>query len=455
MTENQNGLGLLEKFGRAQQEVFKQIDSITSLDYSYQNLDPCSPRFSSNIHGKKEEIYDKLNYYRDWVEQKDDELFQFEQNKHEFFEFFENQFNEIYKVKDLSESHSCIAELENLLFSDEKIKEKFIEKKMTLRDKKNFMDKIKTLMKFLERDLKFDRQKENRAIEKLQNFSKKIREMTKNLDDTTESKKENLNYENLPTERKFSGHGHGPGTTEKNVKFQTNKKKKRTNRRREQLLSTAYLKKSKSAYGEDDYLFSPEPEEQIKETNNINITNNLNSNLQPLQVENQIKITKTKLLLRNFLQIYLVKQNEIFSKYFYSKYDHSVLYEYRKFKFYEIKFCISLSEDFSDISNHIEFLKSLFNKYLMIYNKTECSNFLKISICGVGKRQSVIQKSITKLINTQVKKDCLIKISMFSNIFNCMEGNVKKIRNPVVKDNYVFHSNMCEQMFKKILNKIN
>lgn len=444
MTENKNCLGLLEKF-RLQQEILKQNENIKSI-YSYPNIELISNKPTQYFDLKKEEIFDKLYYYRDRIEQKDDEIFEFEQSKKEFFEFFEDQFKEIYMAKDLSESKTCIAELENLLFSNEKIKENFINKKMRLKDQIKFMNKIKRLMKFLEGELKFETQKENRTIENLQIFSTKIKNMAINLDDMSESEKENICDQNLPSKIKLSWHAHE--IEGKNIHFQTNKKKKRTNKIREKLLSTAYIKKSKSIYGEYDLLFSPEAEDH--ENKSININSNLNfQTINPS--DNQIKNRNSKLLLRNFLQIFLVKQNEIFSKYFYSKYDPSVLYEYRKFKFYEIKFCISLTEDYNDNSSHLKFLKSLFNKYLMIYNKTECNNFIKITICGVGKRQSVIQKSITKLINSQIKTNCLIKISMFSNILDCMKGNIKKIMDSAIKDSYIYHSNFNMHIFKKIL----
>jgi hypothetical protein len=122
-----------------------------------------------------------------------------------------------------------------------------------------------------------------------------------------------------------------------------------------------------------------------------------------------------------------------------------------------------VNEAFEDISSHINFLKSLFNKYLIIYKPTECRNFIKVSICGVGKRQLMVQKSIAKLINSKVKKDCLIKISMYSNLFDCMEESMKKIleTDKQVSEyhhfskEHVFHSNIEEEMMNKILRRIN
>ena len=89
-------MGLLEKFEKAQNEMRNKIN-LDKQNYEEQN--------SEETVGKKQEIIDKLNYYRELINHKEDQIFHYEESQKEFFHLFENQFNDIYKYKDLTRSN--------------------------------------------------------------------------------------------------------------------------------------------------------------------------------------------------------------------------------------------------------------------------------------------------------------------------------------------------------------
>ena len=198
-------------------------------------------------------------------------------------------------------------------------------------------------------------------------------------------------------------------------------------KRRKQLLSTAYIKKSQSKFGENDVVI---PVGNLKDS----------------------KLKNRKMILRNFLQIYLIKENEIFSESYFSKYDHTVLYKYRKYKFYQIKLCFSILEPKEKIESHLKFVKGLFEKFLLLTKIKPAGNFLTYIICGVGKNQSLMKRSMIKYINNYITNDCLIKISLFSNLFDCVGSKLSQCLEHGSFD-YESSTNFEESLIKKIFAK--
>ena len=221
----------------------------------------------------------------------------------------------------------------------------------------------------------------------------------------------------------------------KTISNLSNKKIEKVANGKDILLDTAYMKKTKSRYGMDDEIVI---DEDFTTKNN--------------EEYNKIMKKNKKLFLRNFLQIFLMKDDGIFSESFFSKIDKSLLNSYKKFKFYEIKFYFSIEESFRDMSTYLENLRKLLPRYIMLYKELHKSRFIKITICGVGKKQSLMKRQLINILSGDVKLDCLFKISLFSNIFDCMTDSLKKISQ---KKNYFFYTNFTNNMLTKIIKKIN
>jgi hypothetical protein len=216
----------------------------------------------------------------------------------------------------------------------------------------------------------------------------------------------------------------------RNIRELSHKKMKNIHDDSNALLDTIYLKKSKTRYGEDD-------------------------DIQPLETsQNKIESFKQKskkLFLRNFMQIFLIKDKGIFSESFFSKIDKSLLNSYKKFKFYEIKFYFSIEESYKDITDYINKLRRLFPRYLMLFKEIHKKRFVKITICGVGKKQSVMKRLLINIMSGDVDKDCLFKISLFSNVFDALAESIRKIEK---NRNYFYSTNFKNSTLNKIITKV-
>jgi hypothetical protein len=400
------GLGLLEKFKQ------QQSSSITSILPTNQ--------------GEKDKMMQKLESLKEILKMREDEAYHLEQAKVEFFDYFDKQFSDIYEFKNLTEYLPTLQEMEDEIKNVQKSEENKTGNTTTLLDKK-FIKKIEHSFSEL-KELKLDNKKENNSIETLQNFSKAIQEFYDKMDQQVAndfiSKRETL--------------------TSSNVK-QNSSSCKKVVRKRQKLLSTAFIKKAKSSYasyGEEDLIFSPEKEDDITQYQ---------------------KDKSVKLKLRNFLQVYLIKENEIFSQSYYSKFDPTVLYSYRNYRYYEIKFCISKTDTLENIEIYMWKIKSMFEKYILTYKDKKERNYIKLNFSGYGRKQYELKNTLIKYINTEIKADCLIKISFFSNLFDCMKSNLKKIKksqsieddeDDEEKNFYYYNTNFDEKELDKVLSKI-
>jgi len=244
-------------------------------------------------------------------------------------------------------------------------------------------------------------------------------------------------------------------------------KLKNSERKRMRLLETVKIKKSRKRYGEGDLLSTD------KKLNNSEKFKDAYYGGKNSELKKIVEKSK-KIFLRNFLQIYLIKENGLFSESYFSKVDRNCLSAYKNFKYYEVKIYFSISEETSDIERYILKIRKLFTCHIMTYktidyNPQKKIRFLKISISGVGKKQSLMKRSLINFMSEEVKLNCLIKISLFSNVFDCMtkslneklkrgrkseEGNGIDIGIDGGEENFFYYTNVKETLLNKIISRI-
>jgi hypothetical protein len=376
-------------------------------------INPLSTSNEISIHHINSDIIsEKLNHFRHIIQRKEVEKINFEENSKLFFDFFEQKFTEFYTFKDISEIKEKINFIENCIQNNKHI---LFEKNSP--DKNRLLTSLNDLFLKFEENFthKINQDEDKQSIEKLKNVSTVIK-----------------NYAKLKVGKD------GNFTMENDIQLKSNLLQitNRTAKKRNKLLESVYIQKSRNrtSIGEDDEIIQT----NIKESD-----------------KKKYKPTKNrKLLLKNFLQIYVVKEGDILSQSFYSKYDRTVLYSYRHYKFYEIKICLSNQESVEDITEYLSYIKTnLIPKYLIVFRTKQMGNFTKISISGVGNKQSTVRKGINTLITGIIKRDCLIKCSLFSNVFDCISGSIKRCFNPHYSEKYCYHYNFEPGLMKKLMKK--
>lgn len=403
MVERQSDL--LRKFKEMKEE---QLNAIANL-----NFEESLPLEPSNI-----EITNKINHYIELLNFQDDLNSNFEGLLKDFFHFFEEQFIHIFHFKDLSGIKELLDSLEKLL--NELTQNQFDQEKV-----KEILNKMSNFFKILE-ECNLDSNNNNQQIDKLKYFCARVKNFVL-------QKHSNEDLNNLFKKEEVCFH-----KETNNFSFFKETKPKKSEFRRKRLLETAFIKKSKSQFGEDDTIIENKNNDEGIKTNELLISHN--------------KKKGKKLFLRNFLQVYLVKENGIFCESYFSKYDHVVLFSYRKLRFYEVKVCFSNNETFENIQKYLFTIKDLFSKYIMIFNSSPKKNIAKVYISGFGKKQSFFKNKLMHLINHEIKDDCLIKISYFSNLFDAVSFSIKKFLN---NPNFEITTNFSNELLKKTLNKIN
>lgn len=342
------GLGLLEKFGKFQKE------STINLNLTFEN----------SFDSTKTKLINRLETLNVSVNKKEEEINNLENIKREFFSFFENKLNEIYRVKDLTESRKLLKDFEDFVSETQN---DFITGEMSFREKNNFLNKVDEFIKILGRQLDYNFDKENANIETLQEFSENVRRLS-----NSNIKEDIFEEENFFSEK----------MTEKLTQL------------------TSARKES------------------------------------PSRKDKQIIIKK----------IYYVKENGIFSQYSISKSNVKA----EKYRFYEVKFCISNEEDVDNIKGAIEKLKKLFKKFIIVYKPDLGRNFVTVYLSGIGLKQDSMKKKIFNIIKS-IDKSCLIKLSLFSNIYDCLRTNIMKVVNINSSNFYFHHSNYSEKFIENTL----
>lgn len=421
--QNDNsGFGMNSK--GALSPVGEEFTPVESSNFTLQKT--VSPIFTLTPEDFMNEIYNKINFYKQQLNFKQELNNIYIAEVQRFIDHFINIFNqaslpfeELRLLKNSFERTENIVKTNMGLLSEE-----------TNEKKIHFVNAIKTFFQCFREKLGSPNGKLDLPI----NLRETLSKMENIMEIVQVSRVERENYL-LEKLKKMDD------SAEKDVSEDTgkigllsNKKIKQTNERCDLLLDTAYLKKSKTRYGEDD--------EVIVEDNII--PQNVNENYDKI-----IRKSK-KLFLRNFLQIYLIKDDGIFSESFFSKIDKSLLNSYKNFKFYEINFYFSVEESFQEFASYLQYIRKLFTRYVIVYKEKKQNKFVKITVCGVGKRQTLMKRHLINFMSGQVKHDCLFKISLFSNVFDSMSQSLRKVsRN---KD-YYFYSNFSTEVLNKIISK--
>jgi hypothetical protein len=142
----------------------------------------------------------------------------------------------------------------------------------------------------------------------------------------------------------------------------------------------------------------------------------------------------------SFYLSYFAKEDGIYMK------NHSERCEnlntVRRNRYYEIKLKLSNEEISEDINSYIKNILTLFSKFIIAYKDPDPSKnpFTKIIIAGLGPSQSEIKRGIRKTMK-QIKKDCLIKFSIFSSLSNCIKNTFEKCID-CEETPYTFFSNL-------------
>ena len=113
----------------------------------------------------------------------------------------------------------------------------------------------------------------------------------------------------------------------------------------------------------------------------------------------------------NFIEIYMTKENGIYSQSYFFRYNMKL--KYKLFKFFKIKLYLSKSESFDKIKEYIEYVKSLFKKHIVIYKENINKNFFKIIITGSAKKKKLIINKLKIFLKENIIEDCIIKISNY------------------------------------------
>lgn len=330
-----------------------------------------------------------------------------------FLNYFAIVFEKIYPHHNLNQLKNSFATVENLVNMNMDLLYSSIKDGSTtaripdtiLQRKEAFLISLTSYFQILNDNVKFE--KDRSIIDKMGRFIEQLKDYVLLSDINNNFPKNLVKDENLITE------------SLNNIGELTATKNKKADKRRDQLNQTVYLNKTKSV-----------------QTNHID------------EEKHKHLIEKTeRLFLRNFLQIYLVKENGIFSESSFSRCGKNGLESYKKYNFYEVKFYISLGEDIKDIKVYINQTRALFSKYIVLYKHQEDKNFIKLVFSGIGKRQSVMKRNIINFMSGIVKKDCLFKISLFSNIYDCISANLTRYKN---NHHYFMYSRFPGSLLRKI-----
>jgi hypothetical protein len=408
------------------------------------------------------EILNNINKYKQVIN------FQEEMNKifisevHEFLNFFMNFFNQITQTNEGDETSGLQRVKESFSRVEQLVNSKinlFESEKNTTEEKEAFMQILNNFFDFLNENL-CGEQDDKPLVDS--NTEVKLTEFIEEIKNFVEDLNMNEDFNNTEEVDYYE------------MECFSNKKNKREDRRRDKLLDTVFMKKSKAKFGEDD-----EIAKQIEELD-LNDKQKRIYNHKSKIYRKVVAKTK-KLFLRNFLQIFFVKENGIFSESYFSKVDKNLLSSYKKFRFYKIKFYFKTEETFDDIKKYIEFIRKLFSCHILTYkyniidnlntgsyidnnltnsnstnNTTKRSKmFIKVTISGVGKKQTLMKRLLINFLSADVKHDCLFKISLYSNIFDCMASNLKKFLNKSDEANsdYFYYTNISDNLMKKIISK--
>jgi hypothetical protein len=154
-----------------------------------------------------------------------------------------------------------------------------------------------------------------------------------------------------------------------------------------------------------------------------------------------------RIMTENFLQIFFIKENGIFSNSYIS--NCTIDKTYKRFNFYKVKICISKTESMGMIKSHIEFIKKLFNRFILFYIENPNKKFIKLIICGSGLDQRIIKNSLKNFLKENLKNDSLIKINFYTNIYSSILPSLRKYNSSTF-----YHSELTNSLYNKLISLI-
>ena len=352
---------------------FTNIDILSISNISALQLDQIS-----------NQIFNKFNYYKQLLNFKEEVNYEFHLNCQNFLKNIEKMILEIFKYNDttliknsiirieslINQNHEKFEDLKGTLAIANKDKEEYFtqsnEKRLKVNDYVNFLKTLSSLFSFLEKNFKLDIDEEKKNLEKVNTFLQILCDFSFKLYGNLE------NLDNLKIHKLF------PNINQFNT----------------QLLND-HIESSHSQ------VMSPKIH-------------------YPMETKNKIK----RIYQQNFFQFYFVKEDGFYFKNYSSKGES--LKCSRKYKYYEIKFKLSKEENSYNINSYIKSILELFSKYIIAFKEDSKNNqFTKVIITGISICQNLIRKKLTRILQ-HVKKDCLIKISIFSSISRCFKNTYKK-----------------------------
>jgi hypothetical protein len=311
-----------------------------------------------------------------------------------FFEYMENKFAEMYEYIDIAEMRETLKEIESFINSHKTItsyEEEIIEKLKALRDEINSIHMEKT-------------SQDN--INELKLFTYKVKCFTDKIIQQQTNTIPNDNNNNMPI---------------------SHKKLLFSERRANELQSAVYVDRSKN---KDD---------EVKIIQN------------DLFLSDEKRFKKTefkKFLAENFLQIFYVKEKGIFSSSYISNCKVDAFKSYKKYNFYKIKLYVSKNESIDSLKGHLNFMTGLFDKFIIFYFENRNKKFIKLVICGKGKKQNIVKNSLKKYLRNNFEYDTLIKLSMFTNIYSSILPSLRKY------EHCNYSTNLSNTLYNKLISML-
>ena len=334
------------------------------------------------------DIFNKFNSYKQLLNFKEDVNYEFQSNCQVFLKNIEKMILEIFKYNDISLIKNSIMRIEGLIIQNqEKFKDlkgtlanievdkkEFFtqsnEKRLKVREYVTFLKTLSGLFIFLEKNLNFNLDEEKKNLIQVNSFLQVLSDFSFKIF-------ENNNQDFL-----------------NNLKFDEIFKTDTQNSNLIEMNTTKSSNKSVSSHLDDENT----------------------------KIYDKVK----KVYKQNFFQFYFVKEDGIYMKTYASKGES--LKCTKKYKYYELKFKLNHEELSKDINSNIKSILNLFSKYIIAYKEDsnkKTNQYTKIIIAGVSLFQIIMKKKLTRILK-QVKKDCLIKISIFSTISSCFKKTLRK-----------------------------
>jgi hypothetical protein len=340
------------------------------------------------------EIFNKFNYYKQLLNFKEEVNNEFQINCQIFLKQLEKLILKIFNYNDTSliknsinrieclinQNNEKFKDLKGTLSSIDKDGDSFFtqsnEKRLKVKEYVTFLKTLLSLFSFLEENFQFNLEEEKDNLCRLNTFLQILSDFSIKLFE--KSSKEYL--ENFNVERIFQAE-------------------------RENM-----LKKDNNLSHEEEF-------DALMKENGIDLSPAANEENDQEKIKEKVK----KIYQQNFFQFYFVKEDGIYMKNLASKSES--LNSSKKYRYYEIKFKLHNEEESSDINNYVSSILTLFSKYIIAYKERDSDKeeFTKLIISGIAQSQNIMKRELKKIVK-QVKKDYLLKITIFNSVKSCLHN---------------------------------